>query len=134
MNIYDINMEFHLTFVCHKILLLFQFPPSVIKFVKIVCNSHGPYKTRQWAGFGPPAALVAQLCLWPRERCCCFLVFVLLSVSGILIAACFHAGVLVVIGEYCSTLNTYNIMLIKAIRKIFQISLWGCICGFSVTY
>lgn len=39
--------------------------PRSLKLVKIVCSSHGPYKTRQWAGFGPQAESVAQL--WPWE-------------------------------------------------------------------
>lgn len=63
-------------------IVIFIFPPS-LKIVKIVGSSHGPYKTRQWTGFGPRAESVAHYVCGPenKARMLLFLVSILLSLG-----------------------------------------------------
>lgn len=93
------------------------------------CSSTGHTK----AGSGPhwpsgrvgsPAVSVAQ----GTMTGCSFLV------SGILIAACSHAGLSVAIGVYCRRRDAWNIVVINSRRKISQVSLRECISGVTVTY
>lgn len=133
MNIYDIDTEFHRTFfICHKILLLSSFSPPVIKSCE-----HGLLFVIPWtiqnqavSQIGPTGRVDGQALsvVQGTKTDRCFLV------SGILTAACFHAGLPVVIGVYCKTLHAQNIVLINSRRKILQASLWESISRFTITY
>lgn len=104
MNIYDIDAEFHGTFfICHKILLLSSFSPSIIKSCEHGLLFVVPWTVQNQAvsQIGPTgrvdgqALSVAQGTKTDR----CFLV------SEVLTAACFRAGLPVVIRGYCKTLH-----------------------------
>lgn len=90
-------MEFHRTFIRHKMLLLFSSPTPPTSKSCEHCSSTD-HTTAHWPSgrVGGPAVSVAQ----GTMPGCSFLV------SGILIAACFHAGLSAAIGVYCRMLRT----------------------------